>query len=107
MNELQRAIARLRSLLEPPTRFTTGTKIYEPDKDDPAYRLKMEINSLAIRTTEAFERSPSARTEKTALLSETKQCRERVSSDVAGPEKGAYRELLTAVDELIALSGRD
>ena len=54
LNDIQKAIDRVHALLTPVTQFCSGTKISEPDPDDPQVLLKRAIVDCAYRTIASF-----------------------------------------------------
>ena len=101
MNRRQQAIDRIRSLLAPPTQFTSCTTISDPEDDDPQAPKKREIIGFAARTTDAFEAGrPHTRAELTAL--ETQIDEYRTYFESGDEETQEYLELLSAIEYLIA-----
>lgn len=103
MNRRQQAIARIRSLLVPPTQFTSCTTIFDPKAkaDDPQATTKREIIGFAARTADAFESgSLHTRAELTALEAQIDEYRTYFES--GDEETQEYLQLLSAVEELIA-----
>lgn len=100
MMDLAQAIARVRSFFEPPTQFVSGTRIFEPERDDPLGGKKRAIIRFAATTADGFERSKSHTPADLAVL-------ERKVKEFHGcvddPEAQDYLELLRAVGELIAV----
>jgi hypothetical protein len=102
---IQKAIARIRSLLAPAQGFTSGNKIYEPEPGDPQASLKHEITAFAVKTVCSFERATlPARTELTVLQRKVDEYQIRVDSDIDEPEKQDNSALLAAIEQLISVA---
>jgi len=100
MNNLEQAIYRARSFVEPAAGFTWGTKIYEPEDNDLQAPLKREIIAFCMKVIRHFENG--MRDESiTHFPSNTETYLSRVEEELTGPEQSDYCRFVEAIQHVI------
>ena len=100
MKNLEQAIFHARSFVGPTTGLTWGTKIYEPEDNDPQAPLKREIIAFATKVMQHFEngmRNGSI----VHFPSNAETYLSKVEAELTDPEQSDYRKYVGAIQQVI------
>ena len=97
---LQRAMARVRSILHPPSAFISGHRVYEPDSTDESASgsLKRHLFSLASVALEQAERAVAGRAGTVTFDTEVY---EQIESEIDPAEQQEFKSFAAAIEDLI------
>lgn len=103
----QSTIARIRSLVGPPTKFSSGHRIYDPLPTDFRAGHKRALQKLATEIADAFEGAGSRpQADLAGFQREINDFMRFLDSD-SDPEQLEYEELLGALGELLVAPSTD